>query len=281
MDTTVCPVWVPPHVGGTLSSASPVCVEVNGVPIARLADFASCLLGLAPDVVAEGASMVLVCGLPVARMGDKTIHGGAIVIGSTDVEVGGPTFALPPNVTIKGPPEFTNKTLRDMYKLSTLPSGQKLLDDLAATGEPVVIVPESDPHNSFCKPNLFGGGSTVSYNPDIAIYVEDAKGDTLCEPPQVVLGHELVHSLHNADGVMDPPAPDPSTNPPTEPDIPPEEGATIGTGAWTGDEPTENSIRRDLHMRPRADHLGFTTDKNGNELTAPCPGCKDLRPGDC
>jgi uncharacterized Zn-binding protein involved in type VI secretion len=76
------------HVGGTiLPSASPN-VQTNSLPQARATDQAACLAG-PPDVIAKGSATVTVNGLPAARIGDPTAHGGIITGGSVNVEIGG------------------------------------------------------------------------------------------------------------------------------------------------------------------------------------------------
>lgn len=42
-----------------------------------------------PDVIAMGSATVLIGGMPAARMGDMTAHGGSIVMGLPTVLIGG------------------------------------------------------------------------------------------------------------------------------------------------------------------------------------------------
>jgi len=42
-----------------------------------------------PDVIAMGSFTVLIGGMPAARMGDMTAHGGTIVLGCPTVIIGG------------------------------------------------------------------------------------------------------------------------------------------------------------------------------------------------
>src|SRR5690606_7703052 len=88
----------------------------------------------------------------------------------------------------------------DMFMLYNTPSGKELWRRIEAAEQPITIVPESDPHNSFAAPNDWGDanagiptGSTVRYNPDVAMRVFDSSGNQIDEPPQLVLGHEMVH----------------------------------------------------------------------------------------
>ena len=42
-----------------------------------------------PDVIAKGSTTVIIGGMPAARMGDITAHGGVIVMGCPTVIIGG------------------------------------------------------------------------------------------------------------------------------------------------------------------------------------------------
>jgi uncharacterized Zn-binding protein involved in type VI secretion len=42
-----------------------------------------------PDSIVKGSSTVMICGMPAARMGDSTAHGGSIVLGAFNVMIGG------------------------------------------------------------------------------------------------------------------------------------------------------------------------------------------------
>jgi uncharacterized Zn-binding protein involved in type VI secretion len=42
-----------------------------------------------PDAIAQGSATVLIGGVPAARMGDATAHGGTIVLGMPTVMIGG------------------------------------------------------------------------------------------------------------------------------------------------------------------------------------------------
>ena len=79
-DMHVCPMvtGVVPHVGGPIAVGYPM-VLIGGMPAARVGDMAVCVGP--PDVIAMGSMTVMIGGMPAARMGDMTAHGGAIVIG--------------------------------------------------------------------------------------------------------------------------------------------------------------------------------------------------------
>jgi uncharacterized Zn-binding protein involved in type VI secretion len=42
-----------------------------------------------PDSIVKGSSTVMIGGMPAARMGDSTAHGGSIVLGALNVMIGG------------------------------------------------------------------------------------------------------------------------------------------------------------------------------------------------
>jgi uncharacterized Zn-binding protein involved in type VI secretion len=273
-DLHLCPqvTIVVPHVGGPIVPAAPVKVMTEFKPAARLGDFAFCV---GPqDVLIQGAATVLVNGLPFCGMTDQTVHGGSVILGAATVEVGGPTFKPPPNFVIKGGSAFQNKLIRDLFLLSTTPSGKALIARLEAAGKTVEFVPESDPHNSFCSADNNADaragrptGSVVSYNPDVALQAYDSSNNLIDMPPQVVLGHEMVHALDNSEGHHSygtDPAP-----PATQPNIEEEEARAIGTGSHSGDSPTENTMRNDLGLARRDNHYGANT---------PAP-TGNLRPG--
>ena len=56
------------------------------MPAARVGDMAVCVGP--PDVIALGSFTVLIGGMPAARMGDMTGHGGSIVLGYPTVLIG-------------------------------------------------------------------------------------------------------------------------------------------------------------------------------------------------
>src|SRR5262249_28473761 len=126
-----------PHLGGGILPLCAPKVQTGNQPQARLSDLAICIGPC--DAIAQGSTTVLVHGLPAARLEDATSHGGVIVKGLPSVLIGGPAFTLPPNVKVDGGGEFLQKTLRDLYYLSTTPTGQEIFKQLADSGKPVTI----------------------------------------------------------------------------------------------------------------------------------------------
>lgn len=76
-----------PHVGGPIIGPCVPNVLIGGLPAAVMGD--NCVCVGPPDTVVNGSSTVMICGKPAARMGDTTAHGGKIVIGCTNVIIGG------------------------------------------------------------------------------------------------------------------------------------------------------------------------------------------------
>ncbi|HYG30814.1 MAG TPA: PAAR domain-containing protein [Allosphingosinicella sp.] len=75
-----------PHVGGPILPPCKVNVLTGKLPQARVTDMALCVGPT--DVIVKGSSTVLVGGLPAARIGDNTAHGGVIVAGCPTVLIG-------------------------------------------------------------------------------------------------------------------------------------------------------------------------------------------------
>lgn len=277
-DLHTCPMvtGVVPHVGGPITTPCAPIVMTGGPFQARLSDLATCTGP--PDVIAMGAATVLVQGLPAARQTDMTAHGGLITVGLPTVLIGGPAFALPPNITVVGPPLFQQKVFRDLFLLSTTPSGQALINQLGASGQPVRIVQHTGT-NGFCTPNNgtnatngTGTGSTIQYNPNYRSNAFDSSGNMIAQPPQVILAHEMCHALANSNGTQatgtDP------TPPASQPTIAQEEAQAIGTGSHNGRNPSENSVRNDMGLPRRDNHIGTGGPRAGE------PAPLNLRPGD-
>jgi uncharacterized Zn-binding protein involved in type VI secretion len=76
-----------PHVGGPILPPGSPMVLIGGMPAARVGDMATC--AGPPDTILAGSGTVLIGGMPAARMGDATAHGGVIVAGCPTVIIGG------------------------------------------------------------------------------------------------------------------------------------------------------------------------------------------------
>ncbi len=86
-DMHACPMvtGILPHVGGPIITGFPT-VITGSMLQARVTDMCTCVGP--PDMIVKGSATVLVGGLPAARIGDTTVHGGAIVMGFPTVLIG-------------------------------------------------------------------------------------------------------------------------------------------------------------------------------------------------
>lgn len=76
-----------PHVGGPIIGACAPTVLIGGLPAAKVGDMLICVGP--PDSIVKGSATVMISGVPAARMGDSTSHGGSILTGAFNVEIGG------------------------------------------------------------------------------------------------------------------------------------------------------------------------------------------------
>jgi uncharacterized Zn-binding protein involved in type VI secretion len=74
-----------PHVGGPIAGPGVVTVLVGDMPAAVVGDTAVCVGP--PDTIVSGSGTVQIGGKPAARLGDKTAHGGTIVLGCFTVHI--------------------------------------------------------------------------------------------------------------------------------------------------------------------------------------------------
>jgi uncharacterized Zn-binding protein involved in type VI secretion len=92
-DGHTCPKREPePHVGGPIFTGCST-VTIERLAAARAGDSANC--SCATDVIAEGAATVWIGGMPAARLGERSVHGGRIVGGAKTVFIGGASMAGP------------------------------------------------------------------------------------------------------------------------------------------------------------------------------------------
>jgi uncharacterized Zn-binding protein involved in type VI secretion len=82
-DNHTCPV----HTGGPIDAPASPNVDTNTVAQARAGDPATC--AGPKDMIITGSKTVYVNGIPAARKTDKTVHKGAVAVGSSNVEIGG------------------------------------------------------------------------------------------------------------------------------------------------------------------------------------------------
>jgi uncharacterized Zn-binding protein involved in type VI secretion len=85
-DLHSCPV----HGGGVIIPPTSLDTVTGARQQARVGDRIACPYG-PPDFIVTGSACAFVNGLMAARMGDKTMHGGVLITGALDVEIGGPS----------------------------------------------------------------------------------------------------------------------------------------------------------------------------------------------
>lgn len=76
-----------PHIGGPVIGPGDPTVLIGGLPAARVGDMLFCVGP--PDSIVKGSATVIIGGVPAARMGDQTAHGGEIMLGAFNVDIGG------------------------------------------------------------------------------------------------------------------------------------------------------------------------------------------------
>jgi len=83
-----CPMvtGVVPHVGGPILPPGVPTVLIDFLPAANVTTMATCVGP--PDMIVMGSTGVLINFLPAARLGDPTVHGGVIVLGSPTCIIG-------------------------------------------------------------------------------------------------------------------------------------------------------------------------------------------------
>jgi uncharacterized Zn-binding protein involved in type VI secretion len=81
-DNHICPMQTPaiipiPHVGGPILGPGVPNVLIEGIPASVVGDVCVCIGP--PSAVMKGSTGVLIAGRAAARVGDPTMHGGAIL----------------------------------------------------------------------------------------------------------------------------------------------------------------------------------------------------------
>lgn len=87
-DMHTCPMVtvLVPHVGGPILPPGAPTVLIDFLPAATVTTPATCVGP--PDMIVMGSIGVLINFLPAARLGDPTVHGGVIVMGSPTCMIG-------------------------------------------------------------------------------------------------------------------------------------------------------------------------------------------------
>lgn len=280
-DMHVCPMvtGVVPHVGGPILPPGCPTVLIGGLPAARVTDMATCVGP--PDVIVMGSPTVLIGNLMAARIGDPTAHGGVIVLGCPTVIIGeagspgmtGPAglpisrlpngdFQLGNNIVISGDPAFQSRALADLSSIAKTKTGKSIFDALEK-GKRKVTIKSLDMatakkngalagpvDRAGAKDPKKGSDTTISYNPDVKLQMTDQNGKKVDYPVQSMLGHEMIHGVHNSNGTNLRDKPDPK-----DPTGNQEESQTIGINDHVGEGMTENNLLKDMGAGfQRTDH---------------------------
>lgn len=226
-DSIICPTHG--HSLGPVLSPGATEVLIGGLTAARYTDICQCATPH-KSPLAEGAAMVLINGLPAARVGAQTLDGGRILDGDASVLIGGDTFSIPDFISIEGDEGYQAKVLRDLHRIASTPSGEKLLASLGAGGHKVLIHlgkklnSRGEPINeTFSDPALgkdpnapegtdpraydgTGIDAQISYDPDTPCIHYSKENDWAYPPgysPDADLFHEMVHADDMAHGNLD------------------------------------------------------------------------------
>lgn len=190
-----------------------------------------------------------------------------------------------PGIRVAGGPEFVGQTLQTLASLDGTPTGHQLIDNLQSNGHVVNIaqddaasaaggggvctpadgngVPagETDPTIPGAPPSDGSGtDSTVNWIPGNNATHTEADGTMHTQPDEALLGHELIHADHLANGndlINHPDPMDPADNQ--------TEAMAIGVHGFEGEPVTENNILRDLGEDWRR------TDHGPGAVSAPTP----------
>lgn len=269
-DMHTCPQATPgtppvPHVGGPIMPPGYPTVLIGGMPDARIGDLSMCIGP--PDPIAQGAASVLVGGLPTSRLGDMTSHGGVIVTGFPTVLIGDPSVTI----NINGDAVFAQQVQNALATVLPTRSGIEWLRQMGLNGRSITIQPTSDAngycraHNAADAGNGTGTDSTISWNPNHNTTDSGLPGTQGSPGAPVILAHEMVHALHNANG-DERNGPDDSFPGQSGSSARNEERSTVGTSGpvaqpdgtnetnppdYSNDVPTENSFRDDLGIDRR------------------------------
>jgi uncharacterized Zn-binding protein involved in type VI secretion len=253
-DMHVCPLVtvIVPHVGGPLVLGS-LTVIVGGVPQSRQTDMLICVGP--PDTVMMGEPTVLV-GMAGAAGGLGAILGAALA-GLKNFFSGAQT------VEIKGSPAYIKTVASDVQKFLTTPTGTHWAEAFGKTGRTITIKPIPASQTQANAFTIAGGSgaypkkdgspgkgadSDIEFNPSLTMQYTASDGSTQTMQPSQILGHEMIHALHNGQGVNRAA----NTQPP--PFDNEEESQTIGVNGHDADPITERKMAGDAGQSNRPDH---------------------------
>ncbi len=284
-DMHTCPLSTGPvpHVGGPIILGA-FTVLTGNMPQSRISDTAICVGP--PDTIVVGEFTVLVGMAGGAGLGGL-LAGLGMAIGAL-LKPPYPRAAMRPDgtvvteyneyITIEGSPEYQAAVAHDLDQFLSTKTGKEWAKRYEKTGRKTTIqpIPSGKNHanayaraaskNAYLKSDKTpgaGSDSTVMYNPSLHLTYKAEDGSTQTLEPSDVLAHELIHSLHNAEGTnrrkfKDPK--DPSDNQ--------EEAQTIGVHGFEKEPVSERSLMKEKGKPVRPNHNAATSltyrDEAGN-----------------
>jgi uncharacterized Zn-binding protein involved in type VI secretion len=287
-DMHTCPLVtvLVPHVGGPLIMGS-FTVLVGFMPQSRVTDMLICIGP--PDMVAVGCTTVMV-GMAGAA-GLLGILKGLALAGLAMIKrvvgAGYPRATIDKNghvvtqynsqITIEGSPAYQATVVADLNRFLSTPTGQRWAEAYNTTGRHITIraIPPGEQQNNGgttrVSPNDAlihvnpdgtesrgaGSNSIITYNPSYTGYYRGEDGNTYESAPYETLGHEMIHSLHNANGENRRDIPDTQPNGDNQ-----EEARTIGVHGYEGEDISERQMSEDARGvgSARPDHDAMTRD---------------------
>ncbi len=165
---------------------------------------------------------------------------------------------------VKGDEAYTAKTMKTLSELYNTPTGKTVMDNIN-NGSHTTTIQDLDAetarkNGAIATPSDAAGSvtpgtgsdTTIGYNPDVPDSpYKDKNGNDVELPQSALLGHEMIHAMHNDQGTNKRDNAEPAESGSNE-----EESQTIGIHGHKDDPITQNKILEDLgnpHRRPDHD----------------------------
>ncbi len=260
-----------PHVGGPLIMGA-FTVLTGNFPQSRQTDMMVCVGP--PDAVMMGFLTVQVgmaggggLGALLAGIGMAI---GALLSGDQYPRAvlqddGSIVTEFNEQITIEGSPEFQAAAIQDLNTFLATDTGQAWQEAYEATGRNITIRPIS-PGDDFDNASATrvhgrdalirddgtagpGSDTIVEYNPSESGRYRGEDGELHDSDSSDTLAHELIHGLHNGEGMNRRELPDPH-----DPHDNQEEAATIGVHGFDDEDISERALLEETGRSARPDH---------------------------
>ncbi len=278
-DTIVmgCPTVLIGEAGGGGAGAAGAAVGASASSFAVKTKRRGGLLGAIVGGIV-GAVVVAVAGAAIGGLPGAIV--GGVVGAMTGAAAGArEVTTYGDSIVIEGSPEYRATVVEDLNQLSKETTGKKLLEAYSGSGHTLIIRPISPggvQGNDSCAPvdsadamigtdgktPMKGSNSIIEYNPTLEMNYTAENGSTQTMPPDHILGHEMIHGLHNANGENRrnfPDSLDPNDNQ--------EEARTIGVHGYEKEIISERGFSNDAGRSPRPNHNAVSSmtyqDKTG------------------